>query len=422
MKTIKKEQNLIIINFILNIAIFILFIGFFIFYTYPLFLEVETKKSEVSNIINILNRIKKEGMNFSEFSLERKDHSSSINDVYLKKIVLKINKNFFEENLTNNWSSNYLDFIENLKSKLRSSNVHEQQRIIDDILPIYNDKIGLEEDYNLTDFKFINYLEKILYTFSLTYNNKIWIRELIPVNSSTDLKDTKNENDLNSTIFYIPVRLNISWDKSDILNFLHYFEQVGSINTDAWEIIVHNDNFIKKRGRPVSLEWQEYNIWEGYNIYYNQLGDIEYVKFRDYIDSSSEDFREDNETFIEFINKTQGGWKLDMEVGLRFYVRWLPDYKVKEYIENFIKSYNELKKDIDSELKNKDTFTVRYLQNIKSLYSYLSSIEKKVKEISKNLDNSKELNSIYEKVIKYDKIIKNIKSFTLKSKEKLNKQ
>ena len=73
MKRTKREQNSLIIGFTLNIIVFVLFIVWFILYIYPSFLEVEAKKSEVSNIINTLNRVKKDGINFTEFNLARKD-------------------------------------------------------------------------------------------------------------------------------------------------------------------------------------------------------------------------------------------------------------------------------------------------------------------------------------------------------------
>ena len=426
MKRTKREQNSLIIGFTLNIIVFVLFIVWFILYIYPSFLEVEAKKSEVSNIINTLNRVKKDGINFTEFNLARKD-LSPVSDTYLKKLVLKTDKNFFEENLTNTWSEDYLTFIEKLEQKLKINSLvfDEKQKKVDVILPLYSNKITLEDNYTLTDFKFVNYIERILQTFSLTYNNKIWIGELISIDSSSDSNTPKNKNDLSSKIFYIPIKLNIVWNKSDILNFLHYFEKVGSIEIGSGDIDIYNDKFIKKWSKLVRLEWDKFS--KGYNIYFNQLWDIEYIKFKDYIDSSYKS-REENESFVEFIERTQRDKKLKMEIWLRFYVKWLPDYKIKEYIQNFLSDYKEFKKYINSELKNKDliknknTLTVSYLQKVNSVNSYLSSINNQTKEISKKLNSSKDLVSTYNEVIKENEIMKDIKIKIENEKKKLGIQ
>ena len=418
MKETKKEQSMIRTRFFLNIIIFILFTILFTYYIYPSFQEVENKKIELWNLAHSLNRIEKKWINFKEFSLARKN-TSEIKDSYTKKLLLKTNKTFFEENLVNTWSKDYLNFINNKKEELKSGtkNFDKKQEQVNTILPFYDEQINLDDKYTLTDYRFINYLESIIQTFWLTYKNKIWVWELIYIDPDNLLNP---DDDLSSKILYIPIKLNIKWAKIDILNFMHYFEKVGAIDIDSWNIKIYKDRFIKKWNRVLALKWD--NLTKNYNIYFHQLADIENIKLNKYIDSSYR-FRIKNENFVEFIKRTQANEKLEIEVKLRFYVKWLPDYKIKEYIKNFILNYNDFKKYIDSELKNKklkkNVITTNYLQKVKSVNSYLFSIEKKVKEIGKKLGNSKKLDVIYNEAIKYNSWMENIKITLNKEKERV---
>ena len=115
-----------------------------------------------------------------------------------------------------------------------------------------------------------------------------------------------------------------------------------------------------------------------------------------------------------------------MEIWLRFYVKWLPNYKIKEYIEKFFTDFTDFKKYIKQEIKSKqaikrkNTKTTNYLQKLKSINLSLSNIEKDTKKMEKALNNSAYLGKTYNEALKYRELIKNMKTNINRQRKDLN--
>ncbi|MDQ7022320.1 MAG: hypothetical protein Q9M97_02110 [Candidatus Gracilibacteria bacterium] len=173
----------IIQGLLFNIAIFILFIFLGISYFAPEYSVIEDKKTELNNLQKENSDLLIKGLNFSEFKkLYLKD--SSIND-YLKNIITDPSKdidNTYKENLTNNGPGSYDEFIleknEEIKNKETNLNNSQIKNKIAKILPSYKEYASLKEE-GLTDFKFINYMEKIIHAFGLEYEGNIGVGSFV---------------------------------------------------------------------------------------------------------------------------------------------------------------------------------------------------------------------------------------------------
>ena len=63
--------------------------------------------------------------------------------------------------------------------------------------------------------------------------------------SSTSSVSSENQ-DLNVSLYSTTLKLELTGRKRDMIHFIHYFENVGSIELDDQELKIYNDNFITR--------------------------------------------------------------------------------------------------------------------------------------------------------------------------------
>ncbi len=381
-KTTKREQNNLILS---NIFFAIISFSLLFWWWYYLYWEISSIEEIKANTIELntkLNSYKKEWIDFKtlEETLSEIDTSSMNNTekriLESNKIILKeIDENFYNNNFINKKENNFDSFISKKKEdyKKNSWDTEKKLEIISKILPLYSaEKI---DENTLTDFQFINYIESIISTFRLSYKNYIWIKDIKQVENYV-LSNT--DKSLDKTIWEIPVELDISWRKSSIIDFLHFIEKVWkiNINDETWEITVDrevdelNNPFLEFKTKL--LNWQK-RTWD-YNIFNNQIVDIDNIVLPEYIDSSDiqiQNSLEDNR-FLKEIKNSQDREKYEIKVKLKFYTKWVPLYKI-----------NQFKTDFNNKLKKTTSDIIKILSNIK-----ISSSEKqKLQSIKLALDN-----------------------------------
>lgn len=303
------------------------------------------------------------------------------NEKYILSIINEVDEGFYKNNFENSSWTLYDDFI-NKKVEIYKNDTsptnEEKLKITSKVLPYYSDNVL--DWSNLTDFQFINYVESIISTFNLSYTNPIWIKEIKQIDN---YKLLSSDNSFDKWIYEIPVDLNISWRKSSIIDFLHFIENVWKVTFDneTKNISINKEEsdpgtvFFDFRNKK--LDWQKSTANWNYNIYDNQIADIELISMNKYIDSSEKNIRsnDDWKTFLKFLKFSQDKEKFDITVRINFYVKWVPKYKVDEFISSFNKRLSLIddsvkkilwKTDLPSNQKQKFTNIKLSIENIKN--------------------------------------------------------
>ena len=383
--------------FIVNLIIFFWFLGYIFINILPKYSEIEEKKWELAEQISTLKRIQKEGINFQEFK-DQKSKNNEQNE-YLTSILKTISNTFYTKHIKNNWPDElFSTFIESKTQSIQAMKKEPsfQDRIqkIESIIPSYSQNVSSSKKWNLSDFKFVNSVESMLYAFNLTSNDQIGIGEVIPVKefSTNNKKSEEVSNSLDTNLFYIPLRLSLFWRKVDVIDFFHYVENIWTIQVENGEIEFFKDEWSKKIIPSFS----------GSNIYESQVFDIESLDIPEYLDSSI--VSSDIPDMIEYIKRSQGNERVDFDITLRFYVKWLPDYQIKKYIKETADMYDSLVKDIDSTIKSltlkqssAQSDYVIALNSLKSMLYDLQSIENEIKAIRVDMAKSLNLQETYRK-------------------------
>jgi hypothetical protein len=131
---------------------------------------------------------------------------------------------------------------------------------------------------------------------------------------------------------------------------------------------------------------------------------------QEYIDSSNQ--VRDDENFIDFIKKSQWEEKIEIEVKLHFYAKWLPYYKIEGFIKDTLLEYDSLKKDINNRLKD-TKIRPHIINKLKKTSIHLNEITKDIWDIRVSLRKKEDLDALYKRAIDYHSI------FTLYRKELL---
>ena len=353
MKRTKREENALIIVNVIYWALIIIILYFFISYIVPSIKDISLLKSSVSATYLDINRIKKEGVNYSEFNeniksvIQQTNVDKTEDNLYLSEILKSIDENFYNENIKNSTDKDFNIFIDDLSKKYSNSSTFDNKvEVISKILPVYSEEVSDLWDNALNDFKFINYIESIAETFNVNFTNSIWISELkLLDNYSVWVWD----NNLDTNIFYIPLTLDLNWTKSSILDFLYFVDNIWKIELDKDQNInIKNDlnkDFLDFKNKV--LKWQIKDEW--YNIFNNQVFDIESVEFDNYIDSSF-DLNEPKVSFISNIKNTQWRDLIKVNVSLRFYIKWIPIFKIENFVRDFIADLKKMKSEVESYL------------------------------------------------------------------------
>jgi hypothetical protein len=400
-KKSKREENAIIIHFVLYFVLIIWLIAIIIVNIIPQITEIEKDKDLTIETYTNIERIKSTGLTFNEFIT----FSNSLkNDKVISEILKNLTDNFYNTNLVNTTDKVYAEFlslkIKELSKSENIKNIDDKNKQISIILPSYSEQdIDIWWDL-LTDYEFINYIESLLETFNLSTKSSIGINKIKVVEEFVDLNN--KEDTLQSNIFYIPLNLDLVWDKEWIIKFLYYVENVWNIIINGKDITLNEDNdkFLYKNGRKIVIEWENYTT--DYNILEHQIVDIEKISMTNYIDSSYKDRAE--KELKDYIIENQWSEEFKINVDLMFYVKWQPFYKTEEFINNILQKYVDTLWLIWNALKD-TTLDESLSRKLKNQNISLTQMNKEITFIRTSLSKKEKIEEIYKKAISLDEII-----------------
>lgn len=396
----KREKNSIIIHFVFYFVLTIWIITYGFISLLPKVTSIEKMKLETKDLYNNLTKIEKTWLTFQEF----KDFNNTwTNSKVIEEILKSMTEDFYNKNLVNKTYASYKEFLENKSTNVNSIEnkklIEEKTQKISKILPLYSDSSIDFSENSLTDYKFVNYVESIIETFNLNTTNPIGISKVDLLEDFT-LTEAKGDS-LDSNIYYVPLTLGLKWTKSWILDFLYFIENVGNINIEENNININNNYwFLSKNWVKKVLEWDKQN--PSYNIFEHQIIDIEKISMSDYIDSTYVSKGDSN--FRDFIVKTQWNEEYEINVNLLFYVKWLPTYKIEEFISNILDKHKDSMSLINISLKDtKIDWVVRI--NLLKDNDVLNQLNNEIITMRKSLATNSDLEELYKRVIKIDEII-----------------
>lgn len=394
----KREKNLIITHFSFYLVLTLLLLFYIFSNLLPKIILIEWLKNNTKELSVSLDKIKKTGISFEEFTSLNNASASFV----LKEIMKSIDKNFYDDNLVNKTKPTYDEFIKEKISDLNSEEnkklVAEKWALIQRVLPIYSDdNINLSENW-LTDYKFVNYVESILKTFDLSTDSSIWISKVTLVKDFSTSNDSNSENKLWSDIYYIPLNLSLQWTKSWLINFLYFIENVWKIKL-KWDEIAINDNNLLVSNKI--LEWDK--LVQNYNIFEHQIVDVDNIAFNEYLDSSYVSLEWES-NFTKRILNNQWNEPVDVTLTLLFYVKWQPTYIIEEYINSVLDKYNKIAWIVNKKLSDTN-FTWIDRVNYNKYNDVIKELNSDVQLMKRNLTNKEILESNYKDAVRLDFII-----------------
>lgn len=389
-KKLEKEVSILKHKIIISGTIFFVLLLVVLFYAYPQISTVENLKTQLEQKISVYEWYKQKGMSYEDFM-------NTTKDVSVKKILTQDEWQFFLNNLTNTTSGEYISFLKEKEAYINKMNkswfIDERNESISKVLPSYTE--GFSVEWNMTDLAFINYVESLLRTFQLRTSSKIWIENLVQV------EDVGNTN-IATQLFYIPLTLDLVGRKADLVEFLYFLQNVwvlASIDDDN-SLVFYNDNIISR-----VISWQKRSL--NYNIYQNKLVDIDSIELPSYIDTSSNirnTLALSSEWFLNFLkNGSERNDEYQIIVTLKFYVKWLPTYKIELFIQEVVKKYTTLStqvKTILANARNRKTMllngnVVEIISILKTIDIYLDEIKSDVKRLELWINQSINIHNLY---------------------------
>lgn len=413
MKRTKREENSIVISSVSFVSLTIVLIILFITYILPWFREIEAYKQESLSLFGDYKRVLKEWVSHDEFKanvesvLPKTDDSkwTEEND-YLWEVLKSITKDFYNNNFNNKTEENFEVFIDKLSKKyIDTTSFDSKTEVVSKILPIYSEAVSDLWDNSLSDYKFVNYIESIAETFNFTYKDAIWISDVKLLEEYTS---TIWDSSLDTNIFYIPLTMELTWSKWSIIDFLYFIENVGKIKVDeeTWNVWLDYDlNKDFSDFRSKTLKWQ--TKVEDYWIFANQIFDISSISFEDYIDSSF-NLQENGITFIDYLKKSQWTEKIKVKVSLRFYVKWIPLFKIEKQIKDFIADFNKLRWEVQKVMSNEWTWASMKVNELNLTLNQMQMTI--ISNIQKSLSTKVGINEAYKQVIKYTSVLEEYKA------------
>lgn len=410
-----RIKSAIIQGFIFNAVLAVTLLWFFLYSTLPNIFVVREKQNTLQEAVSYYKNIQSQWLTLKELKAEY--WKSSQKDPYVTNLLKTIDENFYEENLVNTTDGDYKSFLLSKKQSILEEKDSDEYRArdakISTILPSYSESQDIEG--SLTDYQFISYIEALLFTFNLETQDSIGTGNIESIKPASTNESQTKEVSLDTSIFFIPLELGVVGQKKDILDFIHYLENVGSVNIENGEISVYTDNVIKKPLEGEQLSPQ-------YNIYENQIADIQYIVMKDYIDVSPQPNSADLSTFIK---QTQGRERFTAQIKMQFYISWLPDYKVEKFITDTLEKYEQTRKAVTQEIAKMKKVTWKIqsgdalfaMSTINSLWGILDSMEASSKDLRKTfLQDPSKIEAVYVKTQELDSKLERIQDVFTKNK------
>lgn len=396
MKITPRMQKALLQWFFLNISICSIFIIWVFSIVYPKYIAIEEKKQEYQNTLLEIEKTKKTWIWFWDF---KKQISKDENiDAYTQTVIKNISSDFYSRSISNTKNKDFSENIEKIREKIvsfkESESYKKRESSLQRILPVYSpaNKEGLRER------DFINYVEKLLYSFNLSYQWEIGIWDISEY--TTDKKGakkswTKTQSDLQHSIYYIPLHFDIVGQKGDVFDFLHYFENVGAVKLEADELSVYRDAKIN-----TVISGERYST--SYNIYEGQISDIIEFEAKKYPDSSNFS-RSDSGDLLDIVSSEQSREKYEISLSIRFFVSGEPSYRMTTLIDGVIQDFSTLKASV---LKDNTKYRslvdvmntgeeVQAYRTLQSLADGLMSLSESFSDFQKEYRQRKDINASY---------------------------
>jgi hypothetical protein len=245
-------------------------------------------------------------------------------------------------------------------------------------------------------------------TFNLNFANQVWVSDVkLLENYSVWILDSS----LETNIYYIPITFELAWKRSDVLDFLYFVWHVWKVYVKWEELFLDTEisSDFRDTFRNKILKWEASNS----KIFNNQIIDIETIHFAEYIDpntSLSDKYKENS--LARYIKTTtfSEDWDYKAMVTLRFYVKWLPVYKIEQYISGFIRDFNQIQVKINALLSNTN-ITNTDKQKLMDMNNSMWQFEKSILPlIQKSLSSKDTINEWYNLTNTYYSIIDEYKN------------
>lgn len=418
---IKREQSSLIIKITVFI-IFLIIVFMYLLKEYDKYLENKLLLIDLNNKYNELS------VNWLSFEQYRDKISS---DQEWLTLLEKIWKDFYDNNLKNENEPTYLAFIDKLQNKFLLENssdyIKNRDEKISKVLPSF--KQWVEIEWNLKEVEFLNNIEKILKTFNLKNKSSIWISEVIPYEEfEKDENWNENIDTLSNQIYYIPVSLELIWEKNDFVDFFHFIWNVWSIDVITNDkTSFYKDTILSNKVFPWELRSANYNIYE------NPILNVSKLELKKYIDQSSS-YRNKTQKnvsdFISFLKKDEN-WKEEFNVDLTldFYVKWLPIYEVTKYITDISDKFFELNQEnkkllLQIQIRNENLWSLNKTEItwiLNSIDLFFKENEETVQFFISWLNDLKNIDRLYLQAYNLDYQIQTIKTVLDQTAEKINK-
>lgn len=420
----KWSKQAIFQSFLFNIVFIILFSVLGVYYVLPLFTEVSEKKDKLDILWSKYIDLKKKWLDYANFTALHKTlwKEKKISDnVFLSNVLENFWKNDYEQYFLNTTNIGYSDFLD---KQIKDARIKRQEledtgisNSIKDILPYFTDNASLS-DSSLTNFKFINRIESLLDTFDLNTVDNIWMWDLSIVGSIEQNKWSKeNASSMDGKIYRWEIRLNIVWKKKNIVNFIHYIDNVWKIKIEDWKVTVKRPNkeaiFIDDYGNEKNNDFLDipgYFIWEE-DIYNRLIMEMSSLELAEYLDSSDLP-TPDRYTFLGLVKEKQWDEKYKANLVIAYYVKGLPSYKITNFIQKTSQRYAQLlqiskvwKQFISkNKAKFKTSNSISAIDSLSVINKYLIGIEAKVGEIKEWLWKKGNIWEAYKTAREYDSI------------------
>lgn len=353
----QRQNNRVLVDFFVTLLVSFTFIGILIFPILSNVWAISIKKEEFNNLYTSYSDLLTKWLRYSNWQTEYKWKESFISllnkdknlDIYSKKILTynKLQSSWITEKDYNKFLEDFKwwkfktfkEFSDFKKIELNNeeSKTSNDKLIIWKILPKYDDNLNLSwEKINnvLSNITFVNNIEKILTKYNLTTDSKIWISQIVEVkkilnNNIKNKKAKKSDKKIETGLYYIPVKLDLEWDKKDIIAFLKELKTFWNLYMlsvkDEWSDEEVNKLHYKNNN------WDYIYIWDKIKWKdilrkpiesYHQLLNIESIEMWDYIDDATV---KNNDTLLESINNKQIDDSYKLVLNLQFYVSWISD-------------------------------------------------------------------------------------------------
>ena len=398
MELTKRMKSSLIQSMLANIVLMLMFLWAILLFVLPKILEFWAQKHELTEMHTHINNIKKEGLSYWEF--RQWVTAWETDDIYVRTLMQNIEPKFYTDNLANTSTNDYETFLTSREKEVldikSSEDFIKKEQTMDYVLPFYNKNNTFSEE-GLTDFHFINYIENLIYTFNLEAEWGIWIGKVKKI--WDDESSLVEADSLQEWIFSIPLKFEVTWQKVDIVDFIHFFENVGSIKIDEWKMVLYNDKFISKileGDKPSPL----------YNIYRNHIADIRSITFTQYPDSSSQS---SDKSLVGLMKSDQAREKVTAKIELEFYVAGVPGYKMEKYIYSLLDDFQILSEQVSLDAKTYSAQAYKFSQwnqiqaigSLQSIDSLLLKFKEDMVNLRKRLSQRESIQELYDVAVEY---------------------